>query len=176
VLATILFLAFWVAVALALFFVALRGGLGGARAALEGKSSRTSRFAVIVFIVIYIGFGVVVPLAFLGGNRANASSQFAGVRLNKDEKRGRELFGQDCAACHTLKAANAVGKVGPNLDSLKPPYGLVLNTINNGCLQNPGSNGSQQCLGQGTMPAQIVEGKDAQDVSKFVAKVAGQQP
>ena len=42
------------------------------------------------------------------------------------------------AVCHTLSAANAVGKVGPNLDTLKPPYGLVLNTINNGCLQDPG--------------------------------------
>ena len=77
--------------------------------------------------------------------------------------------------CHTLAAANSVGKVGPNLDTLKPPYGLVLNTINNGCLQDPGSNGSEQCLGQGTMPAQIVEGKEAQDVSSFVAKVAGRQ-
>ena len=174
-LATILFLAFWVVLALVLFFVAIRGGLGGARAALQGKSGRTSRFAWIVFIVIYIGFGAVVPLAFLSGNHANASSQYAGLKLNSAEKHGRELFGQNCGACHTLAAANSVGKVGPNLDTLKPPYGLVLNTINNGCLQDPGSNASEQCLGQGTMPAQIVEGKDAQNVASFVAKVAGRQ-
>ncbi len=174
-LATILFLAFWVALALVLFFIAIRGGLGGARAALQGKSGRTGRFAVIVFIVIYIGFGVVVPLVFLSGNHRNTSNQYAGLKLNTDQKNGRELFGQNCGVCHTLAAANSVGKVGPNLDTLKPPYGLVLNTINNGCLQDPGSNSSEQCLGQGTMPAQIVEGKDAQDVSSFVAKVAGRQ-
>ncbi len=174
-LATILFLAFWVALAFALFFLALRGGPGGARAALQ-RSGRTSRFAMLLFAVIYIGFGIAVPLAFLNGNHANASSQYAGVKLNAAEKRGRELFGQDCAVCHTLAAANAVGKVGPNLDTLKPPASLVLNTINNGCLQNPpAGNSTQQCLGQGTMPAQIVEGKDAQDVSSFVAKVAGRQ-
>ena len=174
-LATFVFLGFWVLVALALFFVAIRGGLGGARAAREGKTWRPSRFSVVVFTVIYIGFGVAVPLIFLSGNRANASSQYVGLKLNKDEKRGRELFGQDCAVCHTLAAANAVGKVGPNLDSLKPPASLVLNTINNGCLQNASPNSPEQCLGQGTMPAQIVEGKDAQDVSQFVAKVAGRQ-
>ncbi len=174
-LATILFLAFWVVLGLALFFIAIRGGIGGARATLTGGTRRTSRFAVFVFVVIYIGFGAAVPLAFLHGNNANASNQYAGVKLNKAEKRGRELFGQNCAVCHTLAAANAVGKVGPNLDTLKPPYGLVLNTINNGCLQNPPANSSQQCLGQGTMPAQILEGKDAQDVSSFVAKVAGRQ-
>jgi mono/diheme cytochrome c family protein len=175
VLATILFLAFWVVLALALFFVALRGGLGGARAAIQGKSSRTSRFGVFMFIVIYAAFGYVIPFVFLSGNKANASSQYAGVTLTKADKHGRQLFGQNCAVCHTLDAANAVGKVGPNLDSLKPPYGLVLNTINNGCLQDPGSNSAEQCLGQGVMPAQIVEGKDAQDVSSFVAKVAGRQ-
>lgn len=174
-LATFVFLGLWVLVALALFFVAIRGGLGGARATLQGQSRRPSRFSVGLFTVLYIGFGVVVPLVFLQGNRAKASSQYVGLKLNKDEKRGRELFGQNCGVCHTLMAANAIGKVGPNLDSLKPPAILVLNTINNGCLQNASANSSQQCLGQGTMPAQIVEGKDAQDVSQFVAKVAGRQ-
>ena len=112
---------------------------------------------------------------FLAGNHANASAQVGGIKLTAAEKHGRELFGQDCAVCHTLSAANAIGKVGPNLDSLKPPAQLVLNTINNGCVQNPPANSPQACLGQGTMPAQLVEGKDAQDVSNFVAKVAGNE-
>lgn len=174
-LATLLFLAFWVILALALVLVALRGGLGGAKAALQGQSGRTSRAAVLFFIAFYIAFGVFVPFVFLAGNRARASSQYAGVHLNKAEKNGRNLFGQYCGSCHTLAAANAVGKVGPNLDTLKPPYGLVLNTINYGCLPNPPPNSPEQCLGQGVMPSNIVEGKDAQDVAAFVAKVAGRQ-
>lgn len=174
-LATILFVVFWVVLGLALFFVALRGGPRGARETLQGQSRGARRAAGVIFAVLYVGFGVVIPLAFLAGNHSNASAQVSGLRLSAAERRGRELFGQNCAVCHTLAAANAVGKVGPNLDTLKPPAQLVLNTINNGCLQNPPANSSQACLGQGTMPAQLVEGKDAQDVANFVAKVAGKE-
>ena len=86
-----------------------------------------------------------------------------------------ELFGQNCGVCHTLAAANGIGKVGPNLDTLKPPQKLVLDTINNGCVQNPPPNSAQACLGEGTMPAQLLQGKDAQDVASFVARVAGKE-
>jgi mono/diheme cytochrome c family protein len=174
VLATILFLAFWVVVGFALFFVALRG-FGGARATLQSQSPGGRRAAAVIFTIIYIGLGVVVPFAILKGNKANASQQVGGIRLTAAEKRGRQLFGANCGVCHTLAAANAVGKVGPNLDTLKPPEQLVLNTINNGCVQNPPANSPQACLGNGTMPAQIVEGKDAQDVANFVARVAGKE-
>jgi hypothetical protein len=175
VLATILFLAFWVLVALVLFFIAVRGGIGGARAALQTQTRGGRRVAWGVFVVFYIGFGVIMPTLFLAGNHANASTQIGGIRLNAAEKRGRQLFGQNCGVCHTLAAANAVGKVGPNLDMLKPPAQLVLNTINNGCVQAPPPNSNQACLGQGTMPAQLLEGKDAQNVANFVAKVAGKE-
>jgi cytochrome c551 len=173
VLATILFLAFWVVLGLTLFFIAIRGGVGGARAALQTQTRGGRRFAWVIFTIIYVGLGVVVPFALLKGNNANASSQVGGITLNAAQKHGRDLFGENCGVCHTLSASNSVGKVGPNLDTLKPPAGLVLNTINNGCLQNPPPNSPQACLGQGTMPAQLLAGQDARDVSSFVAKVAG---
>jgi hypothetical protein len=175
VLATILFLAFWVVLGLVLFFIAVRGGLGGARATLQTQSRGGRRALEVIFVVVYIGFGIAIPQAVLTGNHANASSQFAGIRLTPDEKQGRQLFGQNCGICHTLAAANAVGKVGPNLDMLKPPASLVLNTINNGCVQNPPPNSPQACLGQGNMPAQVVGGKEAQEVASFVGKVAGKE-
>jgi mono/diheme cytochrome c family protein len=111
----------------------------------------------------------------LTGNHANANSQVGGIKLTAAEKKGRELFGQHCGVCHTLAAANAVGKVGPNLDQLQPPTQLVLNTINNGCVQNPPPKSNQSCLGQGTMPANIVSGQQAQEVAQFVGKVAGKE-
>src|SRR5436305_9176800 len=147
-LATALFLAFWVLLALALFFIAARGGVRGARAALQTQTPGARRGAVIVFVFIYVAFGIAMPIAFLTGNHANASRQVGGVQLTKGQKRGRELFGEVCATCHTLAAADATGKVGPNLDTLKPPASLVLNTINNGCLQNPPQGSNQACLGQ----------------------------
>ncbi len=171
----IVFIAFWAVLALVLFFIAVRGGLGGARTTLQTQSRGGRRVLGVTFVVVYIGFGVVIPLAFLAGNHANASSQVGGIKLTAADKRGRELFGQNCAVCHTLAAANAVGKVGPNLDQLRPPAKLVENTIANGCLQSPPPNSGQACLGQGTMPADLLEGTDATDVANFVAKVAGQE-
>jgi mono/diheme cytochrome c family protein len=175
VLATILFLAFWVVLALGLFFVAVRGGPGGAREAFQTQSRGGRKAVWTIFAILYVGFGVAMPVAFLTGNRARASSQVGGIKLNADQKRGRELFAEHCGVCHTLAAANAIGKVGPNLDQLRPPAGLVLNTIANGCLQNPPPNSPQTCLGQGTMPPDLVAGKDARDVADFVQKVAGNE-
>jgi mono/diheme cytochrome c family protein len=127
-------------------------------------------------LVIYVAFGVAIPLLFLIGNKDNASAQVGGIKLTAAEKKGRELFGQHCGVCHTLAAANAVGKVGPNLDTLKPSESLVLHTILYGCLQDPSSSSAPtNCLGQGTMPAAILQGTQAQQVAQFVAKVAGRE-
>ncbi len=175
-LAVFLFVAFWVVLGLGLFFVASRGGMGGARATLQKQSRAASKLAGTSFTILLVGFGVAIPAAILIGNHANASSQVGGLKLTAGEKNGRELFGVHCAVCHTLAAANAAGKVGPNLDMLKPSQTLVLHTINNGCLPNaPSSDPAEACLGQGVMPAAVVQGKDAQNVANFVARVAGNE-
>jgi mono/diheme cytochrome c family protein len=170
----LLFAAFWVVLGLGLFLVAARGGPRGLRAALQTQTLGGRQAVGISFLIAYVGFGIALPIVFLTGNHANASAQYAGLKLGASEKSGRELFGEHCAVCHTLAAANAVGKVGPNLDQLQPAESLVLKTINNGCLQSPPpGDASETCLGQGTMPAGIVQGKQAQDVAAFVARVAG---
>jgi hypothetical protein len=176
VLGTWLFVVFWVLLGLSVFFVAVRGGLGGARATLQAQTRGARRTAGWLFVTLYVGFGVVIPALFLVGNHANANKQIGGIRLSAAEKTGRELFGFHCGVCHTLAGANATGKVGPNLDTIKPSQSLVLHTIQNGCLQTPPSpTAPTNCLGQGDMPADILQGTQAQDVAKFVAKVAGQE-
>jgi cytochrome c5 len=155
VLAVAAFVAFWVVVALTLVTIATRGG-AAAVAETKDPGRRGSRM-------------------MLTGNHANASAQIGGIKLTADQKTGRELFGEHCGVCHTLAAANAVGKVGPNLDVLKPAQNTVLNTINNGCLPNPPKGSNEGCLGQGVMPAAVVQGSDAQAVASFVAKVAGNE-
>ena len=129
----------------------------------------------MLFTFILLGFGIALPTALLIGNHDKANGQVGGLKLTAGEKSGRELFGVHCGVCHTLSAANAVGKVGPNLDTLKPPSSLVLNTINNGCLPNAPTTSAQQCLGQGVMPSGVVAGRDAQNVANFVSRVAGQE-
>ena len=170
----LLFAAFWVVLGLGLFLVAIRGGPGGVRAALQTRQQGGRRALNISLVIAYVGFGVVLPVVFLTGNHASASAQYSGIKLTASEKSGRQLFGQHCGICHTLAATNSVGKVGPDLDQIQPSEALTLHTINNGCLQNPSSSESNEtCLGQGTMPAAILQGKQAQHVAAFVAKVAG---
>ena len=107
---------------------------------------------------VYVVFIGVVPAIVLIGNHNNASAHIGNVKLTADEKEGRILFGEHCGMCHTLAAANAVGKTGPNLDTLQPSDALVLHTLANGCLQSPPTPTSPQaCLGEGTMPADVVE-------------------
>jgi hypothetical protein len=170
-----LFVAFWVLLGIGLFFVAIRGGLGGVRAVFQTQTHGARRFFNVSFVVLFVGFGLVLPAVLLIGNRVNASAQVGGMKLTKGEKTGRELFGQHCAFCHTLAAVNAIGKIGPNLDTLQPAESLVLHTILNGCLQNPPSGSSETCLGNGTMPANVLQGQQAEQVAKFVAKVAGKE-
>jgi cytochrome c6 len=74
---------------------------------------------------------------------------------------GKQLFQQNCGTCHTLADAGTNGKVGPVLDQVKPDKQLVASAIKNGG------------LGSGTMPANIVTGKDAQTVATYVSSVAG---
>ena len=175
-LGTWLFVAFWVLLGLGVFFIAVRGGLGGARATFQVQTYGARRTASTLFVIIYVAFGIALPLVLLIGNHDKANGQVGGYKLTAAMKTGRELFGLHCGVCHTLSAANAVGKVGPNLDVIKPSESLVLHTINYGCLQSPPSGDtSQSCLGEGVMPANIYQGQQATDVAKFVAQVAGRE-
>ena len=175
-LAVLLFAAFWVVLGLGVFFLGIRGGPS---AALETpgapRSYRARRAWGWSLAVIYVAFGIALPALFLIGNHNSANGQVGGIRLTTAEKHGREIFGERCALCHTLAAANATGKVGPNLDIIQPSQGLVLHTIQYGCLPNPPKGSQQACLGEGVMPADVVQGQDAVNVAKFVSKVAGKE-
>ena len=88
---------------------------------------------------------------------------------------GGVLFKQRCSGCHTLDAAAArgsrpAGEVkatertdGPNFNVRKEARADVLYAIRNG-----GFSGA-------IMPANVVVGRDAQDVASFVARYAGRK-
>jgi mono/diheme cytochrome c family protein len=176
VLAVLLFAAFWVVLGLGVFFMAVRGGPSAAAEVSGRRSSYAARRAgAWMFAGTFVLFAIVLPIVFILGNRDRASAQVGGIKLTAAEKNGRELFGSHCAVCHTLAAANAVGKVGPNLDVIQPTEQLVIHTIANGCLQNPPPGSQAACLGYGTMPAEVLQGVNAQDVAQFVARVAGKE-
>ena len=47
---------------------------------------------------------------------------------------GKEVFlnNGNCSTCHTLKDANSMANVGPNLNLIKPDIGRVINSVTNG--------------------------------------------
>src|SRR5262249_54325449 len=55
-------------------------------------------------------------------------------KLIGNAKAGKSAFTTTCAACHTLKAAGAVGNIGPNLDKTAKTLteALIIKAITNG--------------------------------------------
>src|SRR6266480_6181481 len=60
------------------------------------------------------------------------SSDVCSSDLTGGTANGKALFSENCASCHTLAAADASGKVGPNLDEAKPPKPVVVKQVTNG--------------------------------------------
>ena len=161
--AAVIFVLAFLVVGLGVVFLAFSGRGSTRRGGRRAPTRAGRRFVAVVAAIVIVGLGVAVPLAIALVNRDDhAKSAPGGVDLNASEADGRTVFAKYCATCHTLAASNAVGKVGPNLDVLHPPKGLILDAIKNG-----------RARGQGQMPAGLVDGEDAQDVAAYVAAVAG---
>jgi mono/diheme cytochrome c family protein len=88
-------------------------------------------------------------------------------------KEGAEIFAQRCGGCHTLAAAGTDGsavdpndrelKDGPNFNQRKEEYDQVLYAIRNGGFSS------------GPMPQNIVVGKEAEAVARFLEKYSGKE-
>jgi cbb3-type cytochrome c oxidase subunit III len=97
-----------------------------------------------------------------------------------DAGHGQQVFSAKCAACHTLKAANAQGTIGPNLDATfraGREQGLKESAFADvvaGQIRDPGQypTGAKGEL-QANMPKDLVKGQDLRDVVTFVATYAG---
>jgi mono/diheme cytochrome c family protein len=98
-----------------------------------------------------------------------------GVQLAKSNPnyQGAEIFHDHCGACHTLDVAGTQGsatnvrtrenKDGPNFNQRKEDVQDVLYAVRNGGFSS------------GPMPQDIVVGKQAEQVARFVAANSGKQ-
>lgn len=161
---TLLFVLVFLALGLGVLFLAMSGSRRrSSEPELESKGRARRRLGLLGFSLAFLLLGVGVPAAVIAGMNSRNSVPESGIsKLTASEERGRTLFGEHCKNCHSLKAAAAVARVGPNLDQLRPPKALVLDAVHNG-----------RARGNGQMAAGLVEGKDAQDVASFVAKAVG---
>jgi mono/diheme cytochrome c family protein len=161
---TLIFVLVWVVLGLGLLFIAMSGGPSGAAGRLMSTSRVGRRVAIVLFAISLVVLGAVVPAAVISAVKDRNDIPEANVsNLTEAEEHGRELFGRRCANCHTLKAANAIASIGPNLDQLRPNKELVLDAIENG-----------RSRGNGQMAGGLYTGSDADDVASFVAKAVGQ--
>jgi mono/diheme cytochrome c family protein len=120
-------------------------------------------FGAILLLTVVSALAIAVAIAVSIHNGRDAPrSGPAGIKLTADEATGRELFAKTCATCHTLSAVNAVARIGPDLDVLRPSKALVLYALQNGF---SGTGGQ--------MPADLYSGTDANDIASFVSTVAG---
>jgi cytochrome c553 len=158
----VLVLAPFVVAGIAVLFIAFAGGAGAAR---EMYMTRGGRIFTFTIVILYVALGVVVPAAVIAsrGEAEGGVGALRGEEPSQADEFGKELFIQNCKSCHTLAAVQAHGVTGPNLDELG---GLdkqrVLNAIKRGG------------TGDGRMPANILQGQNAQDVAGWLAQVAGQ--
>jgi mono/diheme cytochrome c family protein len=142
-------------------FVAYSGGPSRAR---EAYLTGGRGFFKIALPLIYLGIGIAVPAIVIANRQQNEGGvgRLADTQPSQVETKGKALFRQTCASCHSLAAVNARGVTGPNLDEIgQVTKSRVLNAIRIGG------------TGDGRMPAHLLQGTNAQAVAAYVASVAG---
>ncbi len=118
-------------------------------------------------VSLVCGATAAVVLTACGGSSSPSPSsgastgQTPATTLSAAASEGKAVFVANCAQCHTLAAAAANGKIGPNLDQLQPDAAGVKMKVTNGGSRMP-------AFGDVLTAAQI----DA--VSAYVAESAGE--
>jgi mono/diheme cytochrome c family protein len=154
----------------AVVFVAFSGGPSKAR---EAYLTRGNTFFKIAIPLIYVGLGIAIPAVVIanGEEKEGNTGALANSVPDGQLENGKELFQNTCATCHSLKAVNAQGVTGPDLDDIgldsstpearKQSEARILNAIKIGG------------TGERRMPANLLQGDNAAAVAAFVADVAG---
>ena len=118
--------------------------------------------------------GVVLASCVLAGCQLNGS--------NANVVNGKQLFVQECGACHVLERAGTTGTAGPNLDAAFAQSrvdGLGESTFEGVVYtqilhpnRNPQLDPTDKTKTTPQMPEDIVTGQDARDVAAYVAYAA----
>ncbi|HEX7245048.1 MAG TPA: c-type cytochrome [Solirubrobacterales bacterium] len=93
-----------------------------------------------------------------------------------DPVRGRALFVQNCGVCHEMAQAGTSAQIGPNLDDAFAAArsagegGETIEGIVKAQVENPRPSNDNPA---DSMPANVVEGQDLEDVAAYVGMWAG---
>jgi cbb3-type cytochrome c oxidase subunit III len=117
---------------------------------------------------IELASGKMPPNLVRGGDADAVAAYVAQVAgkpsagVGKQLTSGKDIFVANCGSCHTLAAAGTSGKIGPNLDQLKPSLARAQKQVINGGAVMPAFKGK-------LTPAQI------KAVAKYVSSAAGKR-
>jgi mono/diheme cytochrome c family protein len=111
---------------------------------------------------------IVLPIIAFGKEDAPATGA---VQIAAQDTDGKDLFANNCGACHTLAAAGTDGVVGPDLDDRLVTSGVNSSEQFEGIYTRVLA--AVDCGRSGRMPQQILLGEEAQQVAAFVAAYAG---
>ena len=156
----VIFLAPFILIGIATLHVAFSGGPARTRQAHLTRGKWSFRLGIAA---VYLSLGVALPAIVIAssGGATGGTPELATEKPSEDLKRGKQLFLQACASCHSLAAVNARGVTGPSLDELGgPDRKRVLRAIEVGGTR------------QNRMPKGLLRDQDAKDVAAFVAEVA----
>jgi cytochrome c2 len=126
------------------------------KAILIGRASRLAALALIVASALAVA----------------ACNKNGGADVN----RGKMLFTARCGTCHVLADANSGGTQGPNLDDAFHAARLAgedsdtIAGIVKAQVENPRPSNQNPSA---SMPAQLAEGQDLNDIAGYVGQVAG---
>jgi mono/diheme cytochrome c family protein len=134
-----------------------------------------SKKTFIVFGLLVVFLAVLIPwLAF----RSDGDAAMGAQEVPDSLKSGQSLFQTNCGTCHALYAAGTDGNYGPDLDVLLAPAGPATDkatiTQTEGRVLNAVDNGVDSTTTPGRMPGGILNEEQAQEVSEFVARTAGE--
>jgi mono/diheme cytochrome c family protein len=134
-----------------------------------------SKKTFIVFGLLVLFLAVLIPwLAF----RSDGDAAMGAQEVPDSLKSGQSLFQTNCGTCHALYTAGTDGNYGPNLDVLLAPAGPATDkaavTQIEGRVLNAVEKGVDSTTTQGRMPGGILNKEQAQEVSEFVARTAGE--
>jgi mono/diheme cytochrome c family protein len=93
-----------------------------------------------------------------------------------DTARGRDLFRTKCGVCHTLAQAGTTAQVGPNLDDAFASAreagedSETIEGIVRAQVESPRPSNGDPAV---SMPADVVDGQDLDDVAAYVGEWAG---
>jgi mono/diheme cytochrome c family protein len=112
--------------------------------------------------VVRITFAVLVSIGLIA-LAVPAAAPRGSAKVVGNPARGKVLFRTYCSSCHTLKAAGATGRFGPNLDKLEPSYARVVTQVTTGGTAVRRLPPSMLTFGPGTFTA-----SDIRDIAAFV--------